>query len=127
MSATKILWGQITVFALVLIPVWGATQWTAWRLGFQPQLGHPGFELWLGIPVYVPPAFFWWWYAYDPGRELTGRGRLLGNRWLIRAMVPCCSPLAIALTAAAAQPLRPPDERSAHLGKTHPGKPAGMG
>ncbi len=66
MSATKILWGQITVVvAIVLIAVWAATQWTAWRLGYQPQLGQPWFELWRGVPVYLPPAFFWWWYAYD--------------------------------------------------------------
>ena len=64
MSAAKILWGQIAiVIAIVLIAVWAATQWTAWRLGFQPQLGRPWFEL--GVPVYLPPAFFWWWYAYD--------------------------------------------------------------
>jgi len=42
----------------------GATQWTAWRLGYQLQLGPPWFEL-AGVPVYLPPAFFWWWYAYD--------------------------------------------------------------
>src|SRR6266446_2955509 len=66
MSATKILWGQITVvLAIVLITLWAATQWTAWRLGYQPQLGQPWFELWRGVPVYLPPAFFWWWYAYD--------------------------------------------------------------
>jgi hypothetical protein len=66
MSATRIQWGQITiVLAVVFITVWGATQWTAWRLGFQPQLGRPWFELWSGIPVYVPPALFWWWYVYD--------------------------------------------------------------
>ena len=66
MSATKILWGQVTaVFAIVLITLWAATQWTAWRLGYQPQLGQPWFELWHGAPVYLPPAFFWWWYAYD--------------------------------------------------------------
>ena len=65
MSATKILWGQVTlVFAIVLITLWGATQWTAWRLGYQIQLGPPWFDL-AGIPVYLPPAFFWWWYAYD--------------------------------------------------------------
>jgi type IV secretion system protein VirD4 len=65
MSATKILWGQvITVFAIVLVTMWGATEWTAWRLGFQPQLGHPWFEV-LRFPFYVPPAFFWWWFAYD--------------------------------------------------------------
>lgn len=61
MSATKILWGQIT---FVLVTLWGATQWTAWRLGYQLQLGPPWFELG-GVPVYLPPAFFWWWYAYD--------------------------------------------------------------
>lgn len=46
MSATKILWGQITVvFLIVLFTTWTATQWTAYHLGFQPQLGHPWFEL----------------------------------------------------------------------------------
>jgi type IV secretion system protein VirD4 len=40
MSATKILWGQIlTVFLIVLTTTWGATQYVAWRLGFQAQLG----------------------------------------------------------------------------------------
>jgi type IV secretion system protein VirD4 len=65
MSATKILWGQIiTVFAIVLLAIWTATEWTAWRLGFQPELGRPWFEI-LHFPFYLPPAFFWWWYAYD--------------------------------------------------------------
>ena len=65
MSATKILWGQIAVvFLIVLLTIWGATQWTAWRLGFQPELGRPWFEL-AGMPVYYPPVFFWWWYIYD--------------------------------------------------------------
>ncbi len=66
MSGNRILWGQITlVLAVVLATTWTATQWTAWRLGFQPQLGQPWFELAPGMPVYYPPAFFWWWYAYD--------------------------------------------------------------
>ncbi len=65
MSATKILWGQVlTVFAIVLLAIWTATEWTAWRLGFQPELGRPWFEV-LHFPFYLPPAFFWWWYAYD--------------------------------------------------------------
>src|SRR5712672_1906796 len=65
-TATKILWGQILiVFAVVLATMWLATQWTAWRLGFQPQLGPPWFELAGGLPVYFPPVFFAWWYAYD--------------------------------------------------------------
>jgi type IV secretion system protein VirD4 len=65
MNATKILWGQVlAVSAVVLGFFWGATQWVAWRLAFQPQLGHPWFNI-LGWPVYDPPAFFWWWFAYD--------------------------------------------------------------
>jgi type IV secretion system protein VirD4 len=65
LTATKILWGQITVvFLIVLCTTWGATQWTAWCLGFQPQLGAPWFEI-AGMPFYYPPAFFWWWYIYD--------------------------------------------------------------
>lgn len=65
MTATKILWGQIlAVFLIVLTTTWGATQWVAWRLGFQVQLGSPWFEA-FGMPIYPPPAFFWWWYFYD--------------------------------------------------------------
>jgi type IV secretion system protein VirD4 len=66
MTTTKILWGQVTLVCLiVLITTWAATQWVAWKLGYQAQLGPPWFELGPGRPVYVPPAFFWWWYAYD--------------------------------------------------------------
>ncbi|WP_234051900.1 MULTISPECIES: conjugal transfer protein TraG [unclassified Xanthobacter] len=65
MSATKILWGQIlTVFVIVLITTWGATEWVAWRLAFQPELGQPWFRL-FGFPFYLPPSFFWWWYGFD--------------------------------------------------------------
>jgi len=65
MPATKILWGQIiTVLSIVLTCIWGATEWVAWRLAFQPELGAPWFRL-FGFPIYLPPSFFWWWYGYD--------------------------------------------------------------
>ncbi|MBB3880241.1 MULTISPECIES: conjugal transfer protein TraG [Sphingomonas] len=65
MSATKILWGQITVvFLIILITTWAATQYVAWSLGFQAQLGSPWFVL-AGVPIYYPPALFWWWYFYE--------------------------------------------------------------
>jgi len=65
MSATKILWGQISiVFLIILATTWGATQYVAWSLGYQAQLGPPWFEL-LGTPIYYPPAIFWWWYFYE--------------------------------------------------------------
>ena len=65
MSGTKILWGQVIVVGLiVLLAIWGATEWTAWRLAYQPELGRPWFEL-SGWKVYYPPIFFWWWFVYD--------------------------------------------------------------
>ena len=65
MNATKILWGQVLLVSAVMLAfIWGATEWVAWRLAFQTQLGRPWFEF-LGWPVYQPPAFFWWWFAYD--------------------------------------------------------------
>jgi type IV secretion system protein VirD4 len=65
MNATKILWGQILLVSLVVLAfVWTATEWTAWRLRFQPQLGPPWFEL-FGWPVYQPQDFFWWWFAFE--------------------------------------------------------------
>jgi type IV secretion system protein VirD4 len=66
MSSTRILWGQIcAALGIVLVTMWAATQWVAWKLGFQPQLGPPWFVLIGGLPVYYPPAFFWWWLVYD--------------------------------------------------------------
>jgi type IV secretion system protein VirD4 len=65
MSAARILWGQIlVVFAIVLATTWGATEWTAWRLAFQSELGLPWFKI-ESWPFYAPPAFFWWWYHFD--------------------------------------------------------------
>ena len=52
------------VLAIVLVTTWAATEWTAWRLGFQPQLGPSWFEI-AGAHIYVPEAFFWWWYHFD--------------------------------------------------------------
>ena len=66
MPATKILWGQIIVVLLIVLATnWGATQWTAWQLGYQPEFGHSWFVL-VGIPIYLPPALFWWWPVSRP-------------------------------------------------------------
>ncbi|MBN9586068.1 MAG: conjugal transfer protein TraG [Afipia sp. 62-7] len=77
MSASRVVWGQIVVvFAIVLLAVWIATQWVAWRLGFQPQLGAPWFSV-AALPIYPPPAFFAWWFFYDayaPHIFLEGAG-----------------------------------------------------
>jgi type IV secretion system protein VirD4 len=65
MSPTKFLIGQILVVLLIVIlGVWGATQWAAAMLGWQPQLGAAWFTL-SGSPVYRPWALFVWWYSYE--------------------------------------------------------------
>ncbi len=75
MPATKILWGQILIVMLiVLATTWSATQWTAWRLAYQVQLGVPWTHIG-NLPLYPPPAFFWWWFFYDayaPGIFVEG-------------------------------------------------------
>jgi len=65
MSATKILWSQILIVCGVALAfIWAATEWTAWRLAFQTQLGSPWFRLgpW---PIYHPLALFPWWFWFD--------------------------------------------------------------
>jgi len=88
MNATKILWGQVLLVSAVVIAfIWAATEWTAWKLGFQPQLGHPWFEI-FSWPVYQPPAFFWWWFAYDAyAREIFIEGAYIAASGGIAAVV----------------------------------------
>ncbi|AQS89081.1 conjugal transfer protein TraG [Neoasaia chiangmaiensis NBRC 101099] len=62
----RIQWRQVAVvLSVVLVSWWTATQWTAWELAFQPELGRPWFTLLHRWPVYAPPLFFWWWYEFD--------------------------------------------------------------
>src|SRR5271165_3495800 len=88
MSATKILWGQVLLVSFVVLAfVWGATEWVAWRLAFQPQLGRPWFEI-LGWPLYSPPAMFWWWFAYDAySRDIFVEGAYIAASGGIAAVV----------------------------------------
>jgi type IV secretion system protein VirD4 len=65
MSATRILWGQLLFVSIVVLGfLWAATEWAAWRLAYQPQLGPAWFMIghWR---VYQPLAFFIWWFKFD--------------------------------------------------------------
>ncbi|TWB89913.1 type IV secretion system protein VirD4 [Bradyrhizobium macuxiense] len=65
MFPAKIYVGQIAVvFGIVVASTWGATQWTAATLGFQPRLGAPWFAIG-SYPVYLPWRLFEWWFAYE--------------------------------------------------------------
>ena len=88
MNATKILWGQVLLVSIVVLAfVWGATEWVAWRLAFQSQLGRPWFEV-FGWPLYQPSAFFWWWFAYDAyAREIFTEGAYIAASGGIAAVI----------------------------------------
>jgi len=66
MSPNSILIGQVgVVFTTIGTGVWGATQWVATELRFDPYLGQPWFIL-SDTPVYYPWRLFEWWYAFEP-------------------------------------------------------------
>ena len=86
MSPSKILIGQfLIVLSIIVLTMWGATQWVAHSLGYQPALGQPWF-LWDDWPVYRPWRLFQWWYAYEAyapevfarGGAIAASGGLLG-------------------------------------------------
>ncbi|MBS1101705.1 conjugal transfer protein TraG [Gluconobacter sp. Dm-62] len=89
MSGSRVLWGQVAlVLLIVFVAIWSATEWTAWRLSFQSQLGVPWFMV-AGWRFYYPPAFFWWWYFYDayaPSIFVTG-GYIASSGGLIAIVV----------------------------------------
>src|SRR6202034_2391462 len=123
MNATKILWGQVlAVSAVVLVFLWGATQWVACRLAFQPKLGHPWFNI-LGWPVYDPPAFFWWWFAYDAyARPIFVEGAYIAASGGIAAVV-----VAIAMSVWRAREVRQVTTYgSARWAETREGRLAGL-
>jgi len=65
MSPSKILIGQfLIVLTIIAATMWGATQWVAAELGYQPGLGRPWF-IWGDVPIYRPWRLFQWWYAYE--------------------------------------------------------------
>jgi len=75
MSPNSILIGQVgVVFTTIGAGVWGATQWVATELRFDPYLGQPWFML-SDTPVYYPWRLFEWWYAFEPyAPEVFARG-----------------------------------------------------
>ncbi|QSR22082.1 conjugal transfer protein TraG [Hyphomonas sp. KY3] len=86
MSPSKILIGQfLIVLSIIVLTMWGATQWVAHALGYQAGLGQPWF-LWDDWPVYRPWRLFQWWYAYEAyapevfarGGAIAASGGLLG-------------------------------------------------
>ncbi|WP_417319655.1 conjugal transfer protein TraG [Erythrobacter aureus] len=65
MTPTKILFGQAAlIFAVILLALWTATQWTAHQLGYQSRLGPAWFSL-ADTPIYRPWQLFLWWYSYE--------------------------------------------------------------
>jgi type IV secretion system protein VirD4 len=98
MSGTRILWDQMLLVLLVaFLFIWTEKQWTAWSLGFQPQLGPPIGKV-FGIPIDNPLIFFRW-YAYDAyaqrifmqGAEIAASGGLAAIVVAITMSIPRAS------------------------------------
>lgn len=49
---------------VMLMCLWGATQWAASMLGYQTALGAPWIDI-FGLPLYPPWQLFNWWLAFD--------------------------------------------------------------
>jgi type IV secretion system protein VirD4 len=75
LNQAKLYAGQIaTVFAVTVSTVWGATQWTAAKLGYQPALGAP-ITVVANTPIYEPWALFGWWYHFEAyAQHIFNRG-----------------------------------------------------
>jgi len=66
MTQSKVLLGQaLLVISIIILSLWGATQWTADQFGFQNRLGSPWFTV-ADTKFYYPWRIFQWWYAYEP-------------------------------------------------------------
>ena len=65
MRPGRILIGQVSVvLGLIVLTLWFATQWAAFKLGHQAALGAPWFHAG-EYSIYKPWRLFQWWYAYE--------------------------------------------------------------
>jgi type IV secretion system protein VirD4 len=105
--STGVLTGQVVlVFAIAVVGVGIATQWTAAALGFQVRLGEPWFTA-FDAPIYYPWRLFDWWYFYNAyAPEIFARG----------GAIAACSGLASAAAAISASVWR---SRQAKLATTY--------
>jgi type IV secretion system protein VirD4 len=121
--STGVLTGQVVlVFAIAVVGVGIATQWTATALGFQARLGEPWFTA-FGTPVYYPWRLFDWWYFYNAyAPEIFTRG----------GAIAACSGLASAAAAIVASVWRSRQAKlvttygSARWATTHEVRAAGL-
>lgn len=61
-----VFYGHVaTGISFMLLGTWAATEYVAYALGYQPQLGAYAFML-HGVPIYEPWAWFLWAYHYEP-------------------------------------------------------------
>ena len=64
MSGTRIYFGQsLAVISVVILGLWLATEFLAFRFGFSVRLGPPWCDLG-GLPLYAPWRMLLWWWEY---------------------------------------------------------------
>ena len=96
MTTVRSFAAQLVVVAAVLIvSLWGSTQWAAHMLDYQPALGAPWCAL-FGLPIYAPANLLSWWLTFGDqapdafnragaaaafGGLLSGIVAIGGNAW----------------------------------------------
>jgi len=87
MNPTTLLIGQATIVTGTISgTLWASTQWSAYKLGYQAELGDPWFSI-ANTSIYYPWRLFEWWYAYEAyapevfrrAGAMTAVGGLLGT------------------------------------------------
>ena len=76
-SGAGILWPSVSaILGVILLTCWIATQYTAYKLGYQPALGAPLFG-----KVYAPWKFFVWWISF--GHVVQAKPTFVVGEWIL--------------------------------------------
>ncbi|MCA8270700.1 type IV secretory system conjugative DNA transfer family protein [Burkholderia vietnamiensis] len=73
----------VVLLSITVLAIWAATQYVAWKLGFQPALGDPLFRLG-SFALYSPFDFFIWLLRY--GHVVETESAFRGGEWILTSL-----------------------------------------
>ncbi len=69
---------------ITILACWAATEYAAWKLGFQPALGEPLVTMSNGFKIYMPFDFFIWFLQF--GHVEGTEAAFTGGEWILTAL-----------------------------------------
>ncbi len=72
------------LFGITILACWTATEYSAWKLGFQPSLGEPLYAAPNGFKVYMPFDFFIWFLQF--GHVEGTEAAFNGGEWILTGL-----------------------------------------